>query len=148
MSRSISPEPLFRDVFHVVMADVDMAQVLYYGTPLRWAERILSRWRREVGLSVSEMLRSGQGSPVVETRVTYLRPLRMDEEVEGLLWLSARGQRAYTMRVDFTAGAGGALTNQVWITQVPVEVTAGGRLNVCELPPETAAVLDRAVLNP
>ncbi len=136
--------PLLSADFHVVMADVDMAHILYYATPLRWAERVLTRWRREIGLPVSAMLTSGKGSPVVETRITYARPLRMDDAVQARLWLDSRGRRAYTLRCDFHAGADGPIANQVWITQVPVELGENGSMRACDLPPEMAEALDRA----
>jgi YbgC/YbaW family acyl-CoA thioester hydrolase len=141
-------EPLLSTRFHVCMADVDAAMILFYATPLRWAERVLSQWRREIGLPVSEMLRSGVGSPVVKTEVTYVRPMHMDEEVEAELWLANRSRRSYTLRCQFNAGPGGPVATQVWITQVAVSVGDDGQMHSTELPGDIAEVLDGAALNP
>jgi hypothetical protein len=41
--------PLVTDRFLVAMADTDATRVIYYGTPLRWAERLVTTWFVEVG---------------------------------------------------------------------------------------------------
>jgi hypothetical protein len=46
---SAMAEPLLSTDFHVGKADVDTAMVLFYATPLRGAEPVLAKWRREIG---------------------------------------------------------------------------------------------------
>jgi len=133
--------PLLTARFHVVMADVDAAQILYFATPLRWAERMFSRWRREVGLPMSEMLRTGTGTPAVRSEITYAASLHLDEEVEATMWCDRRSTRSYTTRYDFAAGPEGPLATQVWLTQATIERDADGRMRSVPIPGDLAAAL-------
>jgi acyl-CoA thioester hydrolase len=135
------PAPLFRSQFHVTMADVDAAQILFYAAPLMWAERMMTAWRRESGFPLSRMLAESRGSPVVRTEVLYHRPLRLDDEVAGALWLKGRSRRSFTLLSCFTAGADGPLAVEVSVTQVSVEADADGALVPTELCDEFAAQL-------
>jgi acyl-CoA thioesterase FadM len=134
--------PLFTTRFHVSMGDVDAAMILFYATPMHWAERVLSQWRRDIGQSVSSMLAGGSGSPVVHAEVDYLRPMRLDDEVEATLWLGARSPRSYTLICRFAAGPGGPVGAQVSITMVWVEVGEDGAMHSAPVPPEMVAALE------
>jgi acyl-CoA thioesterase FadM len=118
--------PLFSRQFHVSMADVDAAEILFYATPLLWAERLLTDWRRSIGLPVSGMLAQGLGSPVVRTEVTYSRPLRLDDPVEATLWPVRLSARSFTVLCRFAAGRGGPVATEVQITQVTVRKDGDG----------------------
>lgn len=134
--------PLSTNRFHVSMGDVDAAGHLFYAAPLLWAERLLTDWRRAVGQPVSGMLRDGWGSPVVRTEITYSRPLRLDDEVEGTLWFVGRSARTFTVLCRFTAGTGGPVGAEVQITQVPVR-QVDGEPRATDVPAELVAQLER-----
>jgi acyl-CoA thioester hydrolase len=134
--------PLLVHRFHVASPDVDSTTALFYGAPLVWAARMLGDWRREAGVSVSRMLGEGLGSPVVRTEVTYLRPLRVDDEVEGTLWFKERSSRSFTVVCRFAAGPGGPVAAEVEIKQVPVRIDADGKPRGCEMPPDLIAALE------
>jgi acyl-CoA thioester hydrolase len=134
--------PLLVHRFHVSSPDVDSTKALFYGAPLVWAARMLGDWRREAGVSVSRMLDQGLGSPVVRTEVTYLRPLRVDDEVEGTLWYKERSSRSFTVVCRFAAGPGGPVAAEVQIKQVPVRIDADGKPRGSEMPPDLIAALE------
>ncbi len=134
--------PLFTRRFYVSMADVDAAMILFYATPLLWAERLLSDWRREAGHSVSRMLVEGLGSPVVRTEITYLRPMRLDDEVEATLWFKARSARSFTVVCQFAAGVGGPVGAEVLITQVTIELDEYGEMRPAAVPADFVAALE------
>lgn len=127
------------------MADVDAADHLFYAAPLLWAERLLTAWRRDVGQPVSAMLRQGLGSPVVRSEITYSRPLRLDDEVEGTLWFVGRSARTFTVLCRFAAGTGGPVATEVQITQVAVR-RMHGEARAMEVPAELVAQLEGAHL--
>ena len=40
---------LYRDRILVTMADVDAAGIIYFASPLRWAEKLFTTWAHEMG---------------------------------------------------------------------------------------------------
>jgi acyl-CoA thioesterase FadM len=134
--------PLFRREFHVSMADVDAAEILFYATPLLWAERLLTDWRRSIGQPVSEMISAGLGSPVVRTQVTYSHPLRLDDPVEATLWFKARTNRSFTVLCRFAAGPEAPVAAEVQITQVTVR-RDGDAVRSVPVPEELVSELER-----
>ncbi len=140
-------QPLRTDRFRVPMGDTDAAQVIYFGAPPRWAERLFTSYMADSGLPTSAVLASGGGFPAVELRVSYRRPLRLDDEVRGALRVHRRSARSITWQCDFFPG--GEFTGnepevavQVLITQVSVRMTNGQPLPV-PLPAELISHLDR-----
>ena len=45
------------------MADVDAAGIIYYASPLRWAEVLLGDWLEQSGHSIAAMLGGRRGDP-------------------------------------------------------------------------------------
>jgi YbgC/YbaW family acyl-CoA thioester hydrolase len=106
--------------FRVAMADVDAAGIIYYATPLRWAERITSAWLADIGLPIRRILADGLGAPAVRTEVLYHEPLAVDDEVEASLSLERAGSTSFTSRVDFRRAGRPEIavevrTVQVWV---------------------------------
>jgi acyl-CoA thioester hydrolase len=93
--------PLVTGRFLVAMADTDATRVIYYGTPLRWAERLVTTWLVEVGFPTSDALQTGRGLPAVHVEVTYLSPLRLDELVDAAMFLERLGGSSSTFRAEF-----------------------------------------------
>ena len=83
--------PLHVDRFRVPMADTDAAQIIYFGAPVRWAERLVTGYLADIGQPTSAMLASGHGMPAVDLHVTYRRPLRLDDQVYGEFSYAGRG---------------------------------------------------------
>ena len=51
--------------WRVTMADVDAAGIIYYASPLRWAEVLLGDWLEQTGHSIATMLGGNEAIPVV-----------------------------------------------------------------------------------
>jgi acyl-CoA thioester hydrolase len=95
-------ESLRREAFHVTMGDVDAAGVLYFGAPLRWLDRLMGAWMREIGLPISGLLARGEGAPAVHTETDYRSPLRLDDPVEAVLSHLGHGRTSYTLGAEFS----------------------------------------------
>lgn len=113
-----SDQGLCREAFHVTMADVDAAGVIYFGTPLRWLDRLMGAWMREIGLPVSALLSRGEGAPAVRTETDYRGPLRLDDPVEGVLSHHGHGRSSYTLRAEFAHAETGRVAVEVLFTAV------------------------------
>jgi acyl-CoA thioester hydrolase len=144
--------PLRTERFRVPMGDTDAAQIIYFGAPPRWAERLFTGYLADIGLPTSAVLASGGGFPAVELRVSYRAPLRLDDEVRGELRVHRRSARSITWQCDFFPGgelSGGQLSGhepeaavQVLITQVSVHMN-DGQPSPVPLPAELISHLDR-----
>ena len=86
--------------WRVTMADVDAAGIIYYASPLRWAEVLLGDWLEQSGHSIAAMLGAGEATPVVGVEVRYRAPLGLDDHLR--LGLSAQriGHTSFTTRCD------------------------------------------------
>jgi acyl-CoA thioester hydrolase len=136
-------QPLGTDRFRVTMGDTDAAQIIYFGAPVRWAERLFTGYLAEIGLPTSAVLASGRGLPAVDMHVTYRRPLRLDDEVRGELRVHRRTVRSITWQCDFFKVGEPPLAVRVLTTQVSVTV-ADGRPSPVQLPAELVSQLDSA----
>jgi acyl-CoA thioester hydrolase len=148
---AITGQPLRTDRFRVTMGDTDAAQIIYFGAPVRWAERLFTGYLADIGLPTSAVLASGRGFPAVELNVTYRRPLRLDDEVRGELRVNRRSARSVTWQCDFFAASQGAgsqaLAVRVLTTQVSVQL-ADGQPSSVTLPPELVSRLDSSPEEP
>lgn len=118
--------PLATETFRVTMGDTDAAQLIYYGAPLRWAERITSSWLCSIGRPTSAALTSGRGFPAVHSETSYHAPLRLDDEVRAELWVDKHSTRSFTLRTDFYGPGAESPSVLVRVTQVHVEVVDDG----------------------
>ena len=86
--------------WRVTMADVDAAGIIYYASPLRWAEVLLGDWLDQSGHSIAAMLGGNEAIPVVGVEVRYRAPLGLDDHLR--LGLSAQriGNTSFTTRCD------------------------------------------------
>jgi YbgC/YbaW family acyl-CoA thioester hydrolase len=86
--------------WRVTMADVDAAGIIYYASPLRWAEVLLGDWLEQSGHSIAAMLGGNEAIPVVGVEVRYRAPLSLDDHLR--LGLSAQriGNTSFTTRCD------------------------------------------------
>ena len=86
--------------WRVTMAEVDAAGIIYYASPLRWAEVLLGDWLEQSGHSIAAMLGGNEAIPVVGVEVRYRAPLGLDDHLR--LGLSAQriGNTSFTTRCD------------------------------------------------
>jgi acyl-CoA thioester hydrolase len=117
--------PLARERFRVAMGDTDAAQVIYFGAPARWAERLVTTWLADVKFPTSGLLAAGFGMPAVHAELTYHSALRLDDPVEATLWLHRKSVRSVTWRAEFANPAGSTPAVEVLLTQVYTHVGEG-----------------------
>ena len=73
MTGLMTGQPLRTERFRVPMGDTDAAQIIYFGAPPRWAERLFTSYLADIGLPTSALLASGHGLPAVDLQVMYRR---------------------------------------------------------------------------
>jgi YbgC/YbaW family acyl-CoA thioester hydrolase len=86
--------------WRVTMADVDAAGIIYYASPLRWAEVLLGDWLEQTGHSIAAMLGRGEATPVVGVEVRYRAPLGLDDHLRLRLSAQRVGTASFTTRCD------------------------------------------------
>jgi acyl-CoA thioester hydrolase len=116
--------------FRVSMGDTDAAQIIYFGAPMGWAERLFTDWLATIGMPTSEVLRAGFGLPAVHVELSYRRPLRLDERVRGELRLHRRSARSITWRCEFFPDDDDRAAVEVLMTQVYVRIDPAGPVTV------------------
>lgn len=113
---------LHTDRFRVPMGDTDAAQLIYFGAPLRWAERMVTGYLADAGVPTSQLLAENRGLSAVETSIRYRRPFRLDDPVRGELRVQRLSRRSITWRCDFYPGEQPDSAVDVVLTQVSVEL--------------------------
>jgi YbgC/YbaW family acyl-CoA thioester hydrolase len=86
--------------WRVTMADVDAAGIIYYASPLRWAEVLLGDWLERSGHTIAAMLDTGEAIPVVGVQVRYRSPLGLDDHLRLGLSPQRIGTTSFTTRCD------------------------------------------------
>ena len=83
--------PVFRFPMRVYWEDTDAGGVVFYANYLKFFERARTEWLRSFGYS-QEQLRHDIGAIfiVTDTSVRYLRPARLDDEVQVTVDLGRR----------------------------------------------------------
>lgn len=91
---------LHTDRVLVTMADVDAAGIIYFATPLRWAERLYTHWIHALGHPQSQMFAEGIATPAVNVNVDYRSHLSLDDEVRLELTAARIGTTSFTLRLE------------------------------------------------
>jgi YbgC/YbaW family acyl-CoA thioester hydrolase len=91
---------LIKRSWRVTMADVDAAGIIYYASPLRWAEVLLGDWLEQSGHSITGMLDENEAIPVVGVEVRYRAPLGLDDHLRLRLSAQRIGTTSFTTRCD------------------------------------------------
>lgn len=108
---------LYRDRSIVAMSDVDAAGIIYYATPLRWAEKLFTTWIHSTGHSHRRMFGEGIATPAVHVTVDYRSHIALDDEVALELTASRIGTTAFTLCCEAFVG-GSAAAVEVQTTHV------------------------------
>ena len=75
--------PAFRFTLRVYWEDTDAGGVVFYANYLKYFERARTEWLRSLGLEQETMRReTGLIFIVTDTSVRYLRPARLDDQLE------------------------------------------------------------------
>lgn len=111
--------PRFTTRLRVRYAETDAAGVVYYGNYLTYFEVVRVELLRALGLPITELEERGVLLPVVEVRVKYLRPARLDDLLDVSLGLQSVGPASFVC--DYEIARDGLLLATGWT-----------RLAVCE----------------
>ncbi len=76
--------------------DTDAAGVAHHSSYLRWLEEARSAWVRERGCSLADWSSAGLVFAVAGAQLSYLRPLRLDDEIVATAALAKRGRSSST----------------------------------------------------
>ena len=80
-------------------------KVAYYGHYLTWFEVGRVEYLRQQGRTIADIDRQLH-MPVVEARVRYLRPARLDDLLEIRCWVSERKRASFTFGYEIVNEAG------------------------------------------
>lgn len=92
----------FTTQVRVRYAETDAAGVVYYGVYLTYFEVARVELLRALGLPVTEVEARGVILPVVEARLKYLRPARLDDLLDVTLWVDSVGPASFGFRYEVT----------------------------------------------
>lgn len=119
--------------YTVRMADVDAARVIYYASPLRWQEMLVSDWFIHCGHSLSDQLGQSTNCPCVEVRVNYRCPVRLDDQLTLRLTVERVGRTSFGLLMTATTPAG-ALAVEVRTVNVSTAVDEDGDVRSLPMP--------------
>jgi YbgC/YbaW family acyl-CoA thioester hydrolase len=91
---------LYTDRFLVTMAEVDAAGIIYFASPLRWAERLYTYWIHSLGHPHRQMFSEGFATPAVNVTVDYRSHLSLDDEIRLELTADKIGATSFTLRLQ------------------------------------------------
>jgi acyl-CoA thioester hydrolase len=112
--------PSFETRVRVRYADTDADGVVYYANYLTFFEVVRVEWLRALGYPITRILEQGIILPVVEARLRYLRPARVDDLVTVRATLTSVGPASFAFDYEVEREDGLLL------------VTGSTRLAVCE----------------
>jgi YbgC/YbaW family acyl-CoA thioester hydrolase len=102
---------LCTDRFLVTMADVDAAGIIYFASPLRWAEKLYTHWIHGLGHPHRQLFSEGIATPAVNVTVDYRSHLSLDDEIQLDLTAARIGTTSFTLRLEvFVKQYGGPVT--------------------------------------
>lgn len=88
----------------IVMSEVDVAQI-HFTALHRWMDRGLCEWLAEVGHPFTDLLATGPGIPIVESRCRFLRRILLDDLITIETTVGGIGRTSFRSRHRFTRGA-------------------------------------------
>ena len=119
MSSPESPASRFTTPVRVRYAETDAAGVVYYGNYLTYFEVVRVELLRALGHPITSIEEQGVQLPVVEARLKYLRPARLDDLLEVAVSVESVGPASFAF--DYEVCRDGLLLVSGWT-----------RLAVCE----------------
>ena len=95
MSSPESPASRFTTPVRVRYAETDAAGVVYYGNYLTYFEVVRVELLRALGHPITSIEEQGVQLPVVEARLKYLRPARLDDLLEVSVSVESVGPASF-----------------------------------------------------
>jgi acyl-CoA thioesterase FadM len=84
------------------MGDVDAAGVLFFATPYRWLDDLVTGWWKTIGHPISDMLGAETSCPVIASGACYPAPATVDDEVSLALHPSSVGRTSFSVTMVAT----------------------------------------------
>ncbi len=81
-------------------AETDAAGVVYYGVYLTYFEVARVELLRALGPPIADIGARGVLMPVVEARLKYLRPARLDDLLDVTLWVDTVGPASFAFQYE------------------------------------------------
>ena len=132
------PSP-FSHTLRVYWEDTDAGGVVFYANYLKFFERARTEWLRALGFSQQQMLqRDGVLFVVAETSMRYLRPARLDDELEVTVRMLEAGNAS--LRIAQQAWRADELLAEGGIRLGCVTAVPGHDFRPCRMP---AAILEK-----
>ncbi|MBL0331893.1 MAG: acyl-CoA thioesterase [Chlorobiota bacterium] len=92
----------FKIIERVRWIDCDPAQIIYYGSYIRFFEIAETEMYRSMGLPYSEAFQKLNCFPIrAEYYNSYLHPAKLDDEMEISIWISHWGTTSFTISFSF-----------------------------------------------
>jgi acyl-CoA thioester hydrolase len=103
---SAASAPPFRLRVRVYWEDTDAGGIVFYANYLKYFERARTEWLRALGIG-QQALRDTEGLifVVTDTRLRYLRPARLDDELEVTAELRETGRASLALAQQAWRGA-------------------------------------------
>jgi len=103
---SAAPAPPFRHRVRVYWEDTDAGGIVFYANYLKYFERARTEWLRALGIG-QQALRESEGLMfvVTDTRLRYLRPARLDDELDVSAELREIGRASLSLAQQAHRGA-------------------------------------------
>ncbi|HVW45285.1 MAG TPA: hotdog domain-containing protein [Amycolatopsis sp.] len=114
---------LFACTIRITMADVDAAGIIFYGSPLRWAENLFSSWLGDIGHPLRTMFAERIATPAVAVHVTYRSHVTLDDECRLTLSTARIGTTSFTLRCEVRVADAAAVAVETLATHVYTEYT-------------------------
>jgi acyl-CoA thioester hydrolase len=102
MSSPESPAPRFTTHLRVRYAETDAAGVVYHGNYLTYFEVVRVELLRALGHPITSLEAQGVLLPVVEARLKYLRPARLDDLLEVSVSVESIGPASFAFDYEVT----------------------------------------------
>ena len=102
------PAAITRAPLRVRYKDTDCMKVVYYGNYLTYFEVGRVEYLRQHGMTIAQ-IDAKLHMPVVEARVRYVKPARLDDLLEIRCWISERKRASFTFAYEIVNEAGEAV---------------------------------------
>jgi len=140
------PKNAFRKIYRVSLSDTDYLQVMHYTNYFRFCERCQQELLASVGYSYSVLIHKfGCFIPTVETGGKILSPVRIDNEIEVIVWVEDVGRKHVRFRNLIWNRTSGMLAADIYTVAVCTDASITESI---ELPEGFAKAIEPFIFKP
>ena len=131
----------FRHRFRVRYAELDPQGVVFNARYLEYADLLVTEYWRAAGID-------GSGPDAFECHVAraeidYRKPIRIDEEIDGLVRIAGFGNSSMTSHIELHGAGTDDLRATIIVVHVHVDLVTGAPQRIPDAIRESFAALDR-----